>query len=938
MKRSQKYSAMLLCILMCMSIFAIPTASAEEPMEEEIAEATVKPEGEAVAEQAENAEEFPDSVPAEVPENDAPDDTQVSSDTGPADETEDNGSEEPPIEPENLSVTERENLTETESEALPAMEEEPALSAGTAKVKAESKNASEEKKPFVPIHDKKTRHFLPKETKNDNSLLLDAYAEKELGLKNGTSSGGAHKAPRNPTHGFTEAQIAVYSSLVDCIAETAAGTRSCSIYSLEFDDLSCVTWPASELGYDEVTYDNYMDVAGAAYDRFLDFNMIHNALLAVCPYELFWHDKTIGVFISYGISSEDGLSITIPWLEYTFAVADAYTDGETTDVGGGYYVNTGVLTGIGTSIRRAVNYANDIVETCTVSGDAGRLRYYKEIICAEVSYNNGAIENDEAYGPPWQLIWVFDRDSDTNVVCEGYSKAFQYLCDLTQEKGLFVSDLTNCISVSGKMDGGDHMWNIVTMENGKNYLVDVTNCDEGTVGENDLLFLVGYSSVINNGYVFSPGGQTLNYVYDDETLSYYTDVERTICDSDYEEQQQQYSVSYDANGGTGAPAAQTKIHDVALTVSSAIPTRADDSRPGYTVTLNPNGGSVSPTSLSASWIVKYTFKNWNTKADGGGTAYNAGSTYFGNADLTLYAQFKYDITMSSVILPTPTRNGYSFLGWGSAADADQGVTGEYYPSDESVTLYAIWQKDAVTDPVEEYVRRCYLLLLDREGDAGGVGYWTSELKSGKQGGASIVDQFVSSKEFVNKNLSNAETVRFIYRTMLNREPDAGGLAYWQSFLDDGASPHYIVSGFSGAKEFKDLCASYGINAGKINLTEYRDKNIKVTQFVNRNYQYALERKGEAGGLNYWCELIINRKQTPKQCAQSFVFSKECVNRNLNNREFVEMLYRLYMGREADQGGLNYWLGQMNKGMSRQKVANSFADSQEFKNIVKSYGL
>ena len=69
-----------------------------------------------------------------------------------------------------------------------------------------------------------------------------------------------------------------------------------------------------------------------------------------------------------------------------------------------------------------------------------------------------------------------------------------------------------------------------------------------------------------------------------------------------------------------------------------------------------------------------------------------------------------------------------------------------------------------------------------------------------------------------------------------------------------------------------------------------------------------------------------------------MFSKECVNRNLNNREFVEMLYRLYMGREADQGGLNYWLGQMNKGMSRQKVANSFADSQEFKNIVKSYGL
>ena len=30
-----------------------------------------------------------------------------------------------------------------------------------------------------------------------------------------------------------------------------------------------------------------------------------------------------------------------------------------------------------------------------------------------------------------ELIWVFDGDSSTNVVCEGYAKAFQYLCDLS---------------------------------------------------------------------------------------------------------------------------------------------------------------------------------------------------------------------------------------------------------------------------------------------------------------------------------------------------------------------------------------------------------------------------------------------------------------------------------------------------------------------------
>ena len=84
-----------------------------------------------------------------------------------------------------------------------------------------------------------------------------------------------------------------------------------------------------------------------------------------------------------------------------------------------------------------------------------KLYGYKETICYLTSYNDDVTEADE-YGDPWQLIYVFDGDDSTNVVCEGYSKAFQYLCDL--------SDIT-CYTVTGMMDGGTgegpHMWNVV---------------------------------------------------------------------------------------------------------------------------------------------------------------------------------------------------------------------------------------------------------------------------------------------------------------------------------------------------------------------------------------------------------------------------------------------------------------------------------------------
>ena len=119
--------------------------------------------------------------------------------------------------------------------------------------------------------------------------------------------------------------------------------------------------------------------------------------------------------------------------------------------------------------------------------DYQKLVSYREYIKGEVSYNTGAAGGGKPYGDPWQLIYVFDSDPNTNVVCEGYAKAFQYLCDLTfqNQEGRPSSAL-----VSGKMDGGDHMWNVVAI-GGRNYLVDVTNCDDRSIGAPDQLFLCG---------------------------------------------------------------------------------------------------------------------------------------------------------------------------------------------------------------------------------------------------------------------------------------------------------------------------------------------------------------------------------------------------------------------------------------------------------------
>ncbi len=141
-----------------------------------------------------------------------------------------------------------------------------------------------------------------------------------------------------------------------------------------------------------------------------------------------------------------------------------------------------------------------------------------------------------------------------------------------------------------------------------------------------------------------------------------------------------YTVSYNANGGSGAPSAQTKTQDTTLWISSTKPTKS------YTVTYNANGGIVSTSSNT----VNCTFKNWNTAQNGSGTAYSSGASYTANSGATLYAQWT---NPTYGTLPTPTRTGYNFDGWYTSASGGTKVTSSSTVS-SNTTLYAHWNKIA----------------------------------------------------------------------------------------------------------------------------------------------------------------------------------------------------------------------------------------------------
>ena len=75
----------------------------------------------------------------------------------------------------------------------------------------------------------------------------------------------------------------------------------------------------------------------------------------------------------------------------------------------------------------------------------------------------------------------------------------------------------------------------------------------------------------------------------------------------------EFTVTYNANGGSGAPASQTKIYNTPLTLSGVTPTRD-----------------------------KYSFRGWGTTTTATTASYQPGGTYTGNAKITLYAIWSLD--------------------------------------------------------------------------------------------------------------------------------------------------------------------------------------------------------------------------------------------------------------------------------------------------------
>ncbi len=86
------------------------------------------------------------------------------------------------------------------------------------------------------------------------------------------------------------------------------------------------------------------------------------------------------------------------------------------------------------------------------------------------------------------------------------------------------------------------------------------------------------------------------------------------------------------------------------------------------------------------------------------------------------------------------------------------------------------------------------------------------------------------------------------------------------------------------------------------------------------------------GFVYWHDLT---SADLGDQATAFALSEEFRNTYgvLDNRGFVDLVYRNVLGRPNDGDGFNYWVGLLDKGLSRGDLMVNFSDAPEYRGKV-----
>ncbi len=162
-------------------------------------------------------------------------------------------------------------------------------------------------------------------------------------------------------------------------------------------------------------------------------------------------------------------------------------------------------------------------------------------------------------------------------------------------------------------------------------------------------------------------------------------------------------------------------------------------------------------------------------------------------------------------------------------------------------------------------------------------------------------------------------IDIVYRAVHGRGANASERTTWTKRFASGTPRGQLVASLIDVPAF-------------VKRTNPEVLKMEMAGPVGRLYYAYFLRQPKEQGLNYW----INAGAGVPVVSDNFASSSEFARRygSLNNRQFVQLVYRNVLEREAVGNGLDYWTSLLNRGRSRGQIMVGFSNSDEFKKKVK----
>jgi len=227
-------------------------------------------------------------------------------------------------------------------------------------------------------------------------------------------------------------------------------------------------------------------------------------------------------------------------------------------------------------------------------------------------------------------------------------------------------------------------------------------------------------------------------------------------------------------------------------------------------------------------------------------------------------------------------------------------------------------------PAADQIQRLYRAVFGRSPEAGGFEFWVRRYRNGESL-LEIATAFAASQEFVDRfgaDPTDLELINGLYQNVLNREGDAGGVAFWLDRRANGTTVAQLLVSFADSPENIDRTGT----RAPISVAEGR---------MLRLYRAVFGRAPDEAGMQFWVG-EYSGGQTLEQIAARFMTSPEFNNRFGDMPSGISLINGLYinvLGRRGDPGGVEFWTGRLESGTTIPQLLVAFADSPE--NVVNT---